>query len=421
MRSVVSSCGVVATSLAATSLAAVAACCILDAAPSAAAERGVHATVYHAARAGSLEEAKRRIAAGDQTLEKVLERLVKTADGMLDETPPTVTAKSRPAPSGDRHDYTSLAPYFWPDPKKPNGLPYVRRDGERNPEAGDDASSDRGRLSRLGFSIETLALAWYFTGRREFADHAAAFARAWFVDPRTRMNPHLQFAQAVRGANEGRGEGILEGRYVADAIDAISLIADSGALTAEDRRAIDAWATSYIEWLTTSGHGRHEQAADNNHGTYYDVQLAQLALATGRRDVADTVLREAAARRIAVQIEPDGSQPRELKRTRSLGYSQFNLHGMCKLATLGEHVGVDLWQATTADGRSIRKAIDHLMPFVSAEGDPWPHPQIADVDPRSFATVLWRASVVYDDPRYAAEIRGFPEQDERVKFLFVAD
>jgi hypothetical protein len=28
----------------------------------------------------------------------------------------------------------SLAPYWWPDPKSPNGLPYIRRDGERNPE-----------------------------------------------------------------------------------------------------------------------------------------------------------------------------------------------------------------------------------------------------------------------------------------------
>jgi hypothetical protein len=375
--------------------------------------------VYHAARPGSLAEAKRRLAAGDPDIRAAVKTLVAAADDLLEVRPPTVTAKEQPAPSGDPHDYTTLAPYYWPDPSTPDGLPYVRRDGRRNPEATDVRFTDRSRASVLGSAMETLGLAWRFTGRDRYAVKAAAFARAWFVDESTRMNPHLRYAQAVRGANQGRGAGILEGRDLVEAIDAMALIADSGTLSAAEQAAIASWANAYLDWLLESEPGRHERAAANNHGTYFDVQVVQLALATGRRDVAVGVLEEAGSRRIASQIEPDGCQPHELVRTNSLGYSAFNLRALCRLATLAEHLDVDLWGYETPDGRSIRRAIDFLLPYVSAP-DRWPHEQIKPFEEADFATILWRARIVYRDPSFAASGAGFlSDSDGWIRLTFV--
>lgn len=361
---------------------------------------------YHAARPGSITAAKRRLSAGDAAVRDAVRTLVDEADELLDTRPPSVTDKQRPAPSGDPHDYASLAPYFWPDPATPGGLPYIRRDGRRNPEADDERFTDRDRAGLVGAGAETLGLAWQFTGRTRYAEQAAAFIRAWFVTPATRMNPHLRYAQAIRGTNEGRGAGIIEGRDLVAALDAAALIDDAGVLSDGDRGAIDAWGKDYLDWLLESDHGRHERAAANNHGSFFDGQIVQLALMTGRRDLAIDVLEDAGPRRIAVQIEPDGSQPHELVRTKSLGYSRFNLEALCHLATLAEHAGIDLWRFETADGRSIRRAVDFLVPYVPAPAR-WPHEQISRLEPADFATILWRAAIVYRDPGYAALVSGF--------------
>jgi hypothetical protein len=375
--------------------------------------------VYHAARPGSLAEAKRRLAAGDPDIRAAVRTLVEEADNLLDVRPPTVTAKDQPAPSGDPHDYASLAPYYWPDRSTPDGLPYVRRDGRRNPEAADGRFTDRDRAGLLGSAMETLGLAWQFTGGERYAVKAASFARVWFVDEATRMNPHLRYAQAVRGTNEGRGAGVIEGRDMAKAIDAVALIADARILSTDEQATIASWANAYVDWLLESEPGHRERAAANNHGTFFDVQLVQLALATGRRDLAVGVLEEAGPRRIAPQIEPDGSQPHELVRTNSLGYSAFNLQALCRLATLAEHVDVDLWHYETPDGRSLRRAIDFLVPYVSAPHR-WPHEQIKPLEQADFATILLRAGIVYRDPSYRALVAGVAsDRDGWVRLTFV--
>lgn len=377
--------------------------------------------VYHAARPGSLADAERRLAAGDAELAGVLDTLVREADKLLAVRPPSVTQKLRPAPSGDPHDYCSLAPYYWPDASQPDGLPYERRDGRRNPEADDERFTDRDRAGRLGSAVETLGLAWRFTGRKPYAAHAATLVRTWFIDVATRMSPHLRYAQAVRGSNEGRGAGIIEGRDLVTAIDAVALLDDASVLSTADRAAIDGWADAYLDWLLESEPGHRERAALNNHGSFFDTQVVQLALATGRRGLAVGVLEEAGRRRIAAQIEPDGSQPHELVRTKSLGYSAFNLEALCHLATLAEHVEIDLWHHETRDGRSIRRAIDFLVPFVPAP-QRWPHQQISRMTPADFATILWRAGIVYRDPSYAALVHGFEsDRDSFIRLTFVDD
>ena len=355
---------------------------------------------YFAAKPGSLAKAREQIAVGDTNLTKALKNLVRDADGALGEPPPTVTDKTSVPPSGDKHDYMSLAPYYWPDPKSKNGLPYIRHDGKVNPESRDKKLNDSPRIRLMGSSVETLALAYFFSGEEKYAAQAANFLRTWFLNPATRMNPNFKFAQAVRGENDGRGTGIMEARHIAAAADAALLLTGSKSWTDADQQQLDAWLNTYLDWLLTSKPGRQEHAAANNHGTWYDVQAVELALCLGRNDVAKRLLEEAKQRRIAKQIEPDGRQPLELARTAAFSYSIFNLSALAELATLGEHAGVDLWNFKTDDGRSIRAAIEFLLPYYHDPAKKWPYPQIHDVSFDAFAGVLHQARLVYAAPEF---------------------
>ena len=375
---------------------------------------------YFAAKPGALARAKARLAAGDRELARALAGLVKDADAALRETPPAVTAKTRMPPGGDAHDYMSLAPYFWPDPKTPDGRPYVRRDGKVNPESREPGANDSARVKLMGDSIETLALAYYLTGQESYAAHAVKFARVWFLDPATRMTPHFRFAQAVPGVNEGRGTGIIEARNIAAAADALRLLAGSKAWPATDQRALDAWLGTFLDWLLLSAPGREERAAKNNHGTFYDVQTAQLALCLGRTEVARRILTEARARRLAEQIEKDGRQPLELARNTSFSYSRFNLEALAALATLGEHAGVDVWHFTTPDGRGLRAAIDYLLPYVDQPAKQWPIEQIKEKHEEQCLPILRQAALAYGAPAYEAVVAKYPDAAaKRFQLLFL--
>jgi hypothetical protein len=321
----------------------------------------------------ALEAVRTRIRAQDVTLQPAIDQLKRDADKALQAGPYSVVNKDVVPSSGDKHDYMSQAPYWWPNPNTASGLPYIRRDGERNPEI----YKNRNRLD-LGEMIdaaETLALGYYLTGDNRYADRAAVLLRTWFLDPATRMNPHLEFGQHIPGINKGRGEGLIETRLLVRVVDAIGLLAESKAWTAADQRAIEQWFSQFLQWMLESEHGRDEAASENNHGTYYDVQVVSYALFLNKKELATTVLSEAAKRRIATQIEPDGRQPLELARTKAWSYSVGNLAGLIVLARLGEHVDIDLWSYESVDGRSIHAALDFLAPYALGERE-WTYPQI---------------------------------------------
>lgn len=362
---------------------------------------------YFAAQPGALVATKARLAAGDTSLQPALDKLIADADAALTFTPVSVTHKTKLAPSGDRHDYMSTGPYWWPDPSKPDGLPYLQRDGRVNPESR-TAASDQARLETLGNTVEPLALAFWFTSQPAYAEHAARCLRVWFLDDATKMNPHFEFAQGVPGRNTGRGIGLIEAGGLVAAIDAAALLAGSPAWPARDHAALHAWGDAFLDWMLTSQHGRDEAAARNNHGTMFDVRAARLALVLGRTDLARAIIETAKTRRIALQIAPEGSQPHELARTKSFSYSRLNLGGLVTLAALGEHIGVDLWEFSTPDGRSLRKAIDFMAPYIATPPQPWPHAQIAGLDPASFASIFRQAAVAYRDPRFAAIVAAVP-------------
>jgi hypothetical protein len=352
----------------------------------------------------NLMAARARLAQGDAALAPARDRLQADAADALRFKPVSVMDKERLPPSGDRHDYLSQAPYWWPDPATPDGRPYVCHDGRHNPEA--DRGTDAGPWARTAGHVETLGLAYYFTGRAEYAEHAVRLIRVWFLDPATRMNPNLRFAQYVPGRNNGRGTGILEMRHLNRVCDALALIAEAHIWTEADAQAFRAWLDAYFTWLTQSQAGKDEAAALNNHGSWYAVQMAHLALVLGRTDLARTTLIDGLQKRLARQIEPDGRQPLELARTKSLGYSLFNLEALFNLARLGEHVGVDWWAYRTDDGRSLRAALSQLAPYVDP-AKPWIKRDILPANRADLLPLLAEALQYVDDPEWRSLLAGF--------------
>jgi hypothetical protein len=352
-----------------------------------------------------LAETKQKLAAGDATLRPALEQLKRDTSDAMKEGPWSVVQKGVTSPSGDKHDYMSQAPYWWPDPAKADGLPYVRRDGERNPEI--YKITDRTAMKRMSQVAQTLALAYYFTGDETYASRAGELLRTWFLAPQTRMNPHLEYAQGIPGINAGRGIGIIETGDLTNVVDAVGLLEGSKALSGAERAAMREWFSAYLKWMLESANGKEEAAAKNNHGTHYDLQAATFALFTDQPNVARRILNEVPAKRIAVQVEPDGRQPLELDRTKAWSYSIMNARGLMQLARLGQHVNVDLWNARTEDGRSIRAALDFLLPYATGE-KVWPHEQINGFRPEGAITLLRRAARVYPDGPYSEAVAKLP-------------
>jgi hypothetical protein len=304
---------------------------------------------------------------------QALKALLVKADAALKQGPLTIVNKPTLPSSGDKHDYMSVGPYWWPDPDRTDGLPYIRRDGERNPEA---EKTDRPLLAKLVSTVTTLAFAYRFTQQDAYAAPAALLLRTWFLNPETRMNPNLSFGQAIPGICEGRGIGLIETAALAqEMLPAISFLRDSKSWPDEDMVGLQAWFHTFLEWMLKQPYGVDEARHGNNHSTAYDVQVVTYALFVGQSDLARMILEGVGERRIADQIEPDGQQSRELARTKALSYATMNLHLMLELAEIARQWGIDLINFESADGRSIRRAFDWLQPYWTGERT-WTLPQI---------------------------------------------
>lgn len=357
----------------------------------------------------NLVRSRELLAAGDERLRPALEALLAEADQALKQKPVSVVDDELVPPSGDRRDYMSVGPYWWPNPKTENGLPYVRRDGEVNPERNEGDSVALGRMNR---AVQALCLGYFFTGREEYAEHAARLLRAWFLDPETGMKPNLNYGQAIPGITEGRGIGIIDTASLASLVDVVGLLDPSPAWTQADRQGLEQWFGAYLDWLLTSKHGRDEARAHNNHGTWYDVQVVAFALFCGREDVARKTLAEVGSKRLAKQIEPDGRQPHELARTKTWSYSIMNLHGFLTLARLGRHAEVDLWNFATEDGRSLRRALDFLAEY-GKPGATWPHAQLGGWQFHALLPCLLVGADGFAEPAYRELLACLPEDGVR--------
>lgn len=325
-----------------------------------------------------LEAKKADIESGDNQAISDYNRLIKKADSVLIGGTYSVVNKESVPPSGDKHDYMSLGPYWWPNPDTPDRLPYIRKDGEINPEARNNFT-DYVEAKAFFSSISILKGAYYYSNKEVYANKAIQLINTWFIEKETKMNPNFNYGQSIPGITDGRKFGIIEFRNIIEVLECLELLKKRNLLNHKTEEAFKKWLTDYAYWLQNSENGIGEANTKNNHGTLYDVQLLSILTFLGRIDSVKTHLMTKTKNRIFTQIEPNGSQPKELARTKSFSYSVMNLHGFLYLARLGQKVGVDIWGIESEDGRSIQKAYEYLLPYVMQEKE-WEYKQIIDVD-----------------------------------------
>lgn len=351
------------------------------------------------ANSDTLLTVKQKLQQGVPLLKTHLARLTEDADKHLSAPLSTVTDKKVFPPSGNIHDYMSLAPYWWPNPDTPDGLPYIRQDGEVNPERLD---YDSPRMEAINIAVRELAFAYFFTNDERYSKKAAELLRTWFINTATRMNPNLQYSQFVPGVERKNGHGIIETHRFRWLCDAVKLLEGSSNWRDNDTQAVQSWFQEYLTWLLESEEGRAEGANKNNHAIWYTVQVVLFALFTNNTDIARQQL-EKSKELIASQVDTQGNQPLETARSRSFHYCLFNLTGFLDLVTLGKHCDVDF-----INYEPIRSALEFLIPFAVGEKE-WPYDQIDEIRWAMMAEILRRAAVLYNEPRYEKLIEKIPD------------
>ncbi|MGY3087001.1 hypothetical protein ACVWYF_000027 [Hymenobacter sp. UYAg731] len=296
--------------------------------------------------------------------------VLKEAAWALQQAPITVTASSCPRSAGGPHDFFSEGDYWWPDPQHPAG-PYIQRDGLTNP-----GNFTAHRLSMIRFSriIGALASAYKLTGDTQYVRHALTHLRAWFLNSRTLMNPSLLYAQAISGRFTGRGIGIIDTIQLMEVAQGVLVMQGAKEFDKNDLAGIKSWFSEYLTWLNTHPNAKEEMNAANNHGTCWTMQVAAFARLTANQEFLALCRERYKTVHLPTQMAPDGSFPFETKRTKPYGYSLFNLDAMATLCQILSTPADNLWTFQTADGRSIRRGIEFLYPFVK-DKTTWPFPK----------------------------------------------
>lgn len=332
----------------------------------------------------------------DPAIKSAYDNLITKAEAAMKRPLFTVVDKLTIPPSGDRHDYLSIVANYWPDATNPKG-PYVRRD-ETNPDRYSN-KYDVADMERMSADVEVLSLAYYFSGDTRYAARAANITRTWFITPASRMNPNMNYAQAVFGRELGRADGISETQRLQRVIESVGLLGPSGRWTPEDGQGLEKWFSDYVDWMRSSAFGKAAAATKGFQSLWYDAQLTHYALYARRPEVVKSVSDSFSKQRLAVQFAVDGTMPVELTRPRSLYYSVYSLSAAYSVAEIASCTGVDLWNADNG-GRNMKKASTFIAGYADKPAT-WPfaesNPQQTDID-----ELMYRANRVWGAPFKAA-------------------
>ena len=335
------------------------------------------------------------------------------ANSALKVPPQTIVNKTKTPPSGDKHDYMSMARYWWPNPDTPDHLPYVRHDGKSNPEI--SGIQDHEELTRTDEAARSLAIGWYLTGDERYAEHATLLLRNFFLDKATAMNPNLEYAQYVAGLNTGRDAGVLDSRSLAMTVDAIGLLEGSKSWTAADQEGMQQWFAKYYVWLTTAKNAIKEANTPNNHGSWCAVQLTSIGMFLGKTDEVKKIAERIREQRIPSQFDAEGMQKYELVRTNSFSYSAFNLEALTTVDEIVAPLGEDLYKPVTPGAPGILQGIDALLPYDKQH--PWPHEQITSGLEGSLCPALVRAAAHTHEAKYVEAQKRFACKSTAVTML----
>lgn len=294
-------------------------------------------------------------------------RILRAAKEYLPLEPETITAFRSTKSPGGPHDFFSQADYFWPNPKNPTG-PYISRDGQSNPENFD---GHRKAMVALSIHMPALTAAWLLTKDDRYGKRAGDHLRAWFVNPETRMNPNLEYAQGVHGASTGRSYGIIDTLHLVEVARAANFLGPE-VLSSSDRKGVSAWFREYLGWMVTSEKGKRERSALNNHATCWALQASEYARLIGDQEIRREIHKWFIADLLPDQLGKDGSFPKELARTKPYSYSIFNFDVMAGLAQSLKGSGQDLTTFALPDGRGLCRAAEFLYPYLKDKSK-WPY------------------------------------------------
>lgn len=349
----------------------------------------------------NLIQIKEKIDKKDSFVMPAFNELLLNAEEALKEERITVVDKNIVPPSKDKHDYMSFGPYWWPNPDTPDGYPYIQKDGKVNPASKTD--SDSPRLVKLARQVETLSLAYYYTSDIKYATHAVKLVKMWFLDKDTKMNPNLRYGQAIPGKVDGRAIGIIDSRHFIRILDSITLLEDSKLMSKKELKNIRKWIEDFNLWLIKGEYSYEESNWPNNHGTYYDYQVAGYHIYSNQLEEAKEVVKKSQYIRLASHIGSKGQNFHELERTRPLHYSIFDLEALVALALYGDKFeDIDFWNFT-ANKASLKNAIDYIVKYKN-NPDMWLVKK-EKVKFDSFAAILLIASQKYNTDEYKSEIK----------------
>lgn len=344
-----------------------------------------------------LEQLKNDYQKGDKDVVRYIEFQEKVAEKYIKMTPLSVTAKKKLPPSKDPRDYMTLSPHWWPDSTKTDGLPYIRKDGERNPEVYE--YPERENANRFGDAAYCLGVLYYITGKEVYAKACAVHLKTWFTDPKLGMNPNMTYAQSVPGMKNMRGSGFIDSRRFSRALGVARLIEGSKSWTLSDKKKLDDWATAFCYWMENSTQGQRESHAANNHGLWYEAIHLMVLAYLDRTDRIREVAEQSILPKMGTQIADDGSLPQELKRTLSLHYSTFALEALMEANQITSQIGINLWSTPAPNGKVASQAVDYLYPYY-LNPESWKFKQIKPFDQSRAAILLYEAGTALGNQKY---------------------
>jgi len=347
------------------------------------------------------------------------DRVIKDAEIYLLEKPVTITSFIAERSTGGINDFYSEGDYWWPDPENPDG-PYIRKDGLTNP---DNFTAHREAMRRLSIHVPVLIAAFKISGDKKYSDHAVKHLLAWFVDENTMMNPHMKFAQAIKGKVTGRGIGIIDAIHLVEVVQSVMVLEKEEMIDKGNLEKIKNWFTDFSDWLMNDQYGVDERDNENNHSTCWNMQVAQYAKFINDGNKLKFCRDHFKQELLPKQMENDGSFPLELKRTKPYGYSLFNLDAMVMVAEILSDSEDNLWEFKTSDGKKLKDAVDFMFPYIKDKSswsfqkdvvyfDQWPvrHPS------------LLFASIAYNEDKYLktwAKLNPAPTKDEVLRNFFI--
>ena len=335
-------------------------------------------------------------------------RLRTEAEKRMKEGPWTVTSDRPKGVDLDLHEYYTEAPYYWPNPDNPGG-PALRKDGQSNPAR---IIANQTALNAMSDAVFTLGVASFLLDNSVYGKRAALVIHTWFINPKTRMNPALDYAQSIPGVNNGRGAGVVDGKSLVRAIQGMEFLEQTGTWDPKDQAAAHKWFEEYLHWLLTSKNAMDEKKSGDNHASWWAAQVAAVGSFVGDNSAQSQSFAFYREQLLPHQILRNGSAPREEARPRSLRLSIYNLEAyavICRIAQV--HGAANLWNMRGRGGITINAAIDYLTPYL-LDPKKWSKEQAGDIPYESLDFLAFAGmGLTPEKPEYIETFRKLEHPD----------